>query len=948
MMEIFPYVLLRIGGGPFDNLELINIKSDYEFEEEYRRKHLLRDEVSNLLYKDISSLTDSKDQNALLKIKRDLYNERNIEISKLDGLGEIIGSETAKAIESYIKSIDNVNKYSEELKRKFDQAIPQIREKLKKLSQDINIQNGFVFSSHSLYNNIREYISHTGEYTKNNKRTEISIIKYLTRSYAKTSPFSSFNNLGMGIISDINDDKFITKSNEKEYKIKSNIRINNSIFAYIRNCIFKIRELYVHLNITANPTITTEGNDYRYLINFNNIESFQNIGKTPIVEYFLSIIRESGRMKYYDFINKVISDEMLDATEKEIDEYIYKLIELGFFEFDINISGLDTNWLDKLTGFLSRLEIKSETRDLIVSTLFYLNSLIPFFENASISERIDLTIKGCDKFTEMKLHLDKLLKPPEETSDKEDENLTVKDKPKEPKDSKAKDSEEKAEEQKKVIKNVQYYYFDLKPETVFYEDTIVEGEFKINYSITNKIIKDFYELFNFFGLFELYKDEQDKMSHFFKKKYPDANSVSLLTFYKEYISIKKAEKERKEKEEKARKEKAKDEINKGISDEEVIPEIKQRYDIQKIFFEKIIKVLSGQNYTVNDDIDLSPEIFESAIEKDEMYMLKAGRFSAGLFIQFFNEETENGESLTKAVINASFPGYGKMTSRFLHLFPAEFTDETRKWNSGLDEKTLLAENIDSGIMNFNLHPALMPYEISIPGGNFALDFDRRIYISDLIIIYDKESNGLRLYDTKRDEFVYAFDLGFQGPGGRSELFKFLINFTFPGLAFLYPFYTRILEMLKPVDVTYNGIKDKIKIHPRITYKKNIIVSRREWIIPKSLLPYKNSAETESEYFVRIQKWRFELGIPEEIFLSFNSKIIKENESNKPKKKLSRDDRKPQYINFSNPFLVRLFEKHLDKVIDSIKVTEMMPESKKMLKINGKKYVTEFVVQSYKN
>ena len=142
--------------------------------------------------------------------------------------------------------------------------------------------------------------------------------------------------------------------------------------------------------------------------------------------------------------------------------------------------------------------------------------------------------------------------------------------------------------------------------------------------------------------------------------------------------------------------------------------------------------------------------------------------------------------------------------------------------------------------------------------------------------------------------------------------------------------------------------DKIIIHPRISFNNKIIINRKEWIIPAKLLPFKNHNESESEYFVRIQIWRKEMGLPEVVFSHLLPHDPQYKDNSKPKKKLARDDYKPQYINFLNPFLVRLFEKHLDKVIDTIRFVEMLPGSDQLLKINEKKYVTEFVVQLYNN
>ncbi|WP_222931317.1 hypothetical protein, partial [Xanthovirga aplysinae] len=58
----------------------------------------------------------------------------------------------------------------------------------------------------------------------------------------------------------------------------------------------------------------------------------------------------------------------------------------------------------------------------------------------------------------------------------------------------------------------------------------------------------------------------------------------------------------------------------------------------------------------------------------------------------------------------------------------------------------------------------------------------------------------------------------------------------------------------------------------------------------------------------------------------------------------RDDYKPQYINFNNSLLVRLFGRMIGKAPASIKIEEMTPSSKELLSFNGEDLVSEFVVQ----
>jgi hypothetical protein len=949
-MEIFPYIILRIGGAPFDIIETLNVVSDNSFKDIFNKKNQLKNEISTILFNKISELKDVKKQNILLGFKRDLFNERNIKNLLISNFENEIDSNSLFRIKCYLDILRQIDLLTMEITDKYELEMPLLRDKLKQLSLEHCIQNGLVFSSQSLFKNVEEYNKYSGEYTKSIKKTEVSIIKYLTRTAAKTSPFSSFNNLALGKLCENIGNELLTNC-DRNLDIKSEIRINNNIFAYVKNSIFKLNNLYKYFHIIPNPTITVQEDQFNYLINFNNVESFQKIKINPIIEYFLSVLKDNGRITYTEFVNKVVKDEILEAGEDEIGDYVYKLIELGFFEFDINISGLDTDWVNKLIFFLKKLPCESESRDIIVETLSYLCDMVPKFKNADIDERLILSKKSADKFLEMKVHFDNLLKPKEDKKEGDESKE---------KEHQNEEKESGKEKEKPIIKNIQFYNLDIKPESVFYEDTVIDGEFCLDSHIFKKIMQELQNFLNYFCIFEIRRDEQDTMSDFFINKYGETESVKLLTFYEDYISLKKerdlkAKKEKEKKEKENKKESGKINDNKyqketvnyiEDSENELIPVIKDRREIHKRWFESIKEILSKENISSDADVNITDKVLMESFRSAGIEKSSLKNNSMGFFLQFYRQKNHHRENEIKAVLNTTFPGYGKMTSRFLHLFPDKVTNETRKWNYKFSEDSIIAENIDSGIMNFNLHPDLMPYEISIPGGNFVLKTENRIPISRLIVNFNKDERCLQLVDEELKKRVYAFDLGFQGYGGRSELFKFLENFTLSKLIFPHTLVGKINELIKPQIKYFNGNKGFINVFPRIYYNDKILIARKKWIIPKSLLPIKNQTEKESEYFAKLKRWCGEMGLPDEVFVKYNSQTTPVTDKVKQKKYFSRDDYKPQYINFNNPFLVRLFEKNLEKVIDTLKISEMMPGSDQLLMIDNKKYVSEFVVQNY--
>ena len=109
----------------------------------------------------------------------------------------------------------------------------------------------------------------------------------------------------------------------------------------------------------------------------------------------------------------------------------------------------------------------------------------------------------------------------------------------------------------------------------------------------------------------------------------------------------------------------------------------------------------------------------------------------------------------------------------------------------------------------------------------------------------------------------------------------------------------------------------------MTYRGWLVLARRRWTLPQPLFPSRDRRESEAGYFLRIQRWREELGLPEEVFvrivdLKREPRVLPETmgpgqvlQGKKPPGKLPglRDHLvKTQYIDFRNPLLVDLFRR----------------------------------------
>ncbi|MCP5105110.1 MAG: hypothetical protein GY950_17105 [bacterium] len=337
--------------------------------------------------------------------------------------------------------------------------------------------------------------------------------------------------------------------------------------------------------------------------------------------------------------------------------------------------------------------------------------------------------------------------------------------------------------------------------------------------------------------------------------------------------------------------------------------------------------------------------------------------SFGTFVQLFTEKGPGGKDKLMGAVNSTFPGFGKMFSRFLHILDPVVTDDMRTWNKSLiKEDQFFLEDSDASFFNANLHPPLMPHEIHMPNSQNSLPPENQVPITELQVKVAETGGSLQLIHTPTKKKVHVFDLGFQGHKGRSQLFQLLEKFT--RARYLHSYYlvngVNGFYTPKPAEPGQQDKKDKegepeeikrtIQTIPRILYEDRLVLQRQSWMVPEELLPVRTPEESDWAWFCRVNQWRLRQGIPEEVFIFVVDRMAsmqnRPQKQQKPAKRTSPDDYKPQYISFKNPFLLNLFEKAIKRVPDTLKIVEMLPGSQQLPNIDTNRYIMEFVLQWY--
>ena len=978
-MDIFPYSLVRLGGESFEQWAKMNTEVvTQEVAAIISLKENKKDQKEQLcdeLFSFIEQLSNAANQNVLQNLRRDIFNDRKIKNNKLTKAKEILSAKLKDKLGSYLQLNEAVKSKIEETETHYLQTLHQSRLVIKELVNTDSLKKGLLLSSKSLLDRLDSYTSRN---IKNFRKKEIQVeqgfIKYLTRIYTKTSPFSTFTNLSMAELTGDDKSNPICINHTSDKKVKGHIRINNFLLKYLLDLFKNYRKAYLWFYLRPNPTIENKEDHFLFLTNNNNIESFQRIPFSPVVELIIETAKENKSGIRFNKLIATLHDN-IEAEEEELETYIKQLIDYGCLEYNVGVSGIDPDWDIKL---VERLALLKENKvphiaDLIEVLIQLRNMANMYAEQNDVARKETLNL-AFEKFREvcMVIHKEAGLpkderKTPEERQKdwkKKQEELKAKEKEKKEEEKEKKDEEKKDE----IFKHQASTLFLFKPEQVFYEDTTREANAILNQQEIRTFVEKLDGLMQSLKVFKGMEDEKVKMKHYFLQKYKKDSTIDLLTFYedffreykkplKEYEDQKKKEaKERAEKEKESSKEKPEvDNKQKGNKEKQSkeenpfldIPELKEKQKLIEQWNEKYAEALKNIVENSNGQVNVTGKEIKEANSSLNIKNKESEGVSYGTFAQFYTDA--NGK--LKAVLNGTFTGYGKMLSRFLHIFDEKITDELRKWNNNSNKNdSIFIEDCDASYFNANLHPPLMSNEIWMPGGHNTLPEQQQLPITDFTVCYDTKKNELILKHTPTGKQAHIFDLGFQGQMGRSQLFQLLEKFSKAEYLFTQPVANAVNTSLtknRNKQENEQEKKPEITVLPRIVYEDQITIQRKTWSVPKVCIPQKLPADSAWEYYLKLNEWRKENEIPDEVFVFINPDRWINNLDPKLAKKLTRDDYKPQYIDFTHPLLISLFEKLISKAPVSIKIQEMLPGSGQMIKIDNERFVSEFVVQWYK-
>jgi hypothetical protein len=828
------------------------------------------------LYAAIQQHTDDKKRQQLINLKRAIFNDRSDGLSTTD--------ETfADLLARHLRHVAALKDALTQWEQAFNEELSRHRSILQTLAGNELLRKGLLLSSPTLYAQLPSFVHRdTAAYRHKELKTEYSLLRYLTRMAFKTSPFSTFTHTGIALPRDIASLPVTAVGDD----LACTIRLNNKLFDYLRLLILHHPALNEILLVYLNTTIQQKGTDLRFLASYRNIESFQKMQVSSITSWLQHYLPAHGPV-YLGSLTDTLTTHIPDADRSQIKSYLLQLAANGFIETGIGCSGIDPDWDETLTAYLSKHQESHPALKPLLEALTLLQQQRQLYAISPAAIRGRIQQEAFATLDNILIRLQQEAGLSGTTANNDNLLQQVK---------------EETRIQQEAFDVTRFMLQQFPAAGIFYEDTYTPRIASYPSSQVEALIKVADKLCTLLESADTMQAERVRMRDFFLQHFGPEQQVSITDFYYTYY----LEEKKKQKE-----------------------TVREKSSLQDSTVASQLKQMLGTSNTAasNGVIDLTADDFNATYTGTVA--------SRGIFIQLYQEDGN-----LKGVVNNFLPGMGKVAGRFLSFFDPAVTDMFREWNNSLHPGCLQLELSDGSSFNANVHPPLLSYGIRIPGGHSNYTDQQLVALDKVAVKYNPATTMLSLVHTTDDREIFAYDLSLQSFFNRSNFYQLLAHFN-PD---------RRIPLRKLIEITDEKYlaaspADNVDIvcKPRITFEKHLVLRRKAWIIRTAAIPQQAHHETDAAYYLRLAAWQTSSGLPAHVFLFLKSYAMPAGKEDK--QKLTKDDYKPQYICFSQPLMTGLFRKLLGRAGQHIYLEEMLPHVSHLANVHP---VTEHLIHWYKH
>ena len=311
---------------------------------------------------------------------------------------------------------------------------------------------------------------------------------------------------------------------------------------------------------------------------------------------------------------------------------------------------------------------------------------------------------------------------------------------------------------------------------------------------------------------------------------------------------------------------------------------------------------------------------------------------------FLGQVVDRDAQGARFVVNQAYAGHALLFSRFLNGLSASgvrAADDLRGYLRDLGGEGAVLAELRGGFdtTNLNLHPDLTDYEIVCPGDVSQRPRAEQIHLHHLYLAHDVGTGRVILRDCRTGRRVIPVYLGFLMPMSLPEVQQVLLCLSPMGMG--------------QIDL-WAGTGEKVPVdgvshYPRVQLG-DLVIHREMWKMSRSHFPLRQPSESRSSYFLRVQVWREQNGIPRRIFARVDVAGGSEAppDGHGPDAGDGSAGRKPLGVDFDSWGLVSLLEQLVLKANRRIVLTEALPDQEDtwIRDSEGREFVSELLLELY--
>lgn len=345
---LFPLIVGRRGGAPVEILDTLCPSGLIDWmdrlEHLAQQQNLLKTKLTDAIYRVCGSTDDPGHQHILIQSKRELFNDRRLKF--LPQLHNLLPRAVVQDLDQYLKQKEHREDLQNEFQQIYEDAIASAREKLLDYSQQYFLRNGLLFSSVDLLRQVQRIENGAQIKSKKMRRLTLSLLRYLSRSVAKTTPFSSFNQV------------FFLEATPCAYRpVQSTttadyFQFSNLFFHYLKGLLMQQTAFRELLEIRHNTAIWQTGDrmdNFYFFLNEANHECLKSIPAIDGVKAVHGLLTHNT-LSFIQLLTKL--EEKSGENRTTVRSFIERLIAEGFLQLSYPVDSRNHNWMDQLSNFI--------------------------------------------------------------------------------------------------------------------------------------------------------------------------------------------------------------------------------------------------------------------------------------------------------------------------------------------------------------------------------------------------------------------------------------------------------------------------------------------------------------------------------------------------------------------------------------------------------------------